>query len=294
MKQFILATIVIIFTGCRKSDEGFEMKNMDDGFNAEYAFFTAGHTYGNPNNPQLGLHPPFKNKIDWINNYEGMELGVLTGDVVPFPTQTYWDSARADINKFSIPIHIAPGNHDKGEVFSNLYTHYYYFWNKNDLFIILSPTKWNVTGNQKEFLENTLKDNAELAKNVFIFCHELIWWSPSNKFRKVEINYKPYYPGNTNYWSDISPLLESYSNNFYIYAGDLGASNRVTPYFYYNYKNITLIGSGMGNCKSDNIIITEVNEKGETNLKVIGLNREKPFKIMDLRDYVLPFFNHII
>ncbi|MCD6178635.1 MAG: hypothetical protein J7K39_01910, partial [Bacteroidales bacterium] len=60
---------------------------------AIYSFFTAGHTYGSPNNPHLGLHYPFVYYIPTINNYPNMEYGFFTGDVVVSSTSTYWDSA---------------------------------------------------------------------------------------------------------------------------------------------------------------------------------------------------------
>jgi hypothetical protein len=119
----------------------------------KYSFFVAGHTYGNPIKYQYGLYPPFVNSIDYINSYQKMSLGVFLGDVVPKPTETYWDSALSDISRFSIPIHIAAGNHDKGFEFEKKFNDYYYhFLYENDQFIILSPTNWNVDGVNKTLL----------------------------------------------------------------------------------------------------------------------------------------------
>lgn len=53
----------------------------------EYAFFTAGHAYGNPNHYQYGFHPPLDSAISYLNNYLQMELGIFTVDVVPQPTR---------------------------------------------------------------------------------------------------------------------------------------------------------------------------------------------------------------
>jgi hypothetical protein len=278
----IFSLIIIIALGiisCRNS----ELQKP------KYSFFVAGHTYGNPINYQYGLYPPFVNSIDYINSYQKMSLGVLLGDVVPKPTETYWDSALSDISRFSIPIHIAAGNHDKGFEFEKKINNYYYhFLYENDLFIILSPTNWNIEGEQKKFLLKTIKENYLKAHNIFIFCHELIWWSPENKFRNIKINYRPHYPGNTNYLTEIKPALDSLPNQVVIFAGDLGCIESVSPYMYYEKDNITLIGTGMGGGKKDNIVIVEVSNNNALNYKLISLNNTTFYEIEKIKDYILP------
>lgn len=257
--------------------------------NFNYSFFVAGHTYGNPMNIQYGLYPPFVNSIPYINNYPKMSLGILTGDVVNKPTREYWDSVLLDINKFTIPIHIAAGNHDRGFEFERIFKDYYYhFILEDDLFIILSPTNWNIEGEQKKFLLQTIDNNYQLVQNIFIFCHELIWWSPENQFSNVEINYRPHYPGSTNYWTEINPFLDSIPNNVIIFAGDLGCVESVSAFMYFKEDNITLIGSGMGGGKEDNIVIVEVSDYSVINYKLIGLNNTPFSEIEILEEYVLP------
>lgn len=286
MKNFLFLIISMCCISCVNSDKDNSINVEKESY--EYSFFVAGHTYGNPITYQYGLHPPFVEKIPFINEYENMQLGVLTGDVVPFTTQEYWTAALTDIDKLDVPIHIAAGNHDRGPVFDYLFDSYYYFLNEQDAFIILSPTNWNITGKQKEFLFETIDSLSDSVNNIFIFCHELIWWSPNNEFSNIKINYVPHYPGETNYWSEISPYLESIPNNVVIYAGDLGANDTVSPYMYYNYQNITLIASGVGSSTQDNIIVTEVGQDGQLNFKVFAINTEYPYEIENLEDYRLP------
>jgi hypothetical protein len=181
-----------------------------------YSFFSAGHTYGNPNNHHYRLHYPFSDFIPNINNNPKIDLGVLTGDVVVSSTSAYWDSAQVDIDEFNIPIHIAAGNHDMGQEYINRFSDYFYSFNhENDLFIILTPglDAWNISGQQLTFLENVLDNNHAQVNNIFIFMHELIWWSPTNQYQNIDINYVPHYPGSTNFDTIIKPLLLSYSNN---------------------------------------------------------------------------------
>lgn len=277
----IYLPMLLLFFGCQKDSIAQENKPL-------YSFFVAGHTYGNPNSYQLGLHPPFVAQIPYINNYPTMQLGFLTGDIVFSSTQTYWDSALVDIHQFSMPIHIAAGNHDRGPVFENLFEYYYSFKHQNDLFIILSPTNWNIEGSQKDFLTKTLDSLSASSDNIFIFCHELIWWAPNNIFGNVKINYAPHYPGSTNFWSEINPILDTLTNDVVIFAGDLGATSAVTPYMYYKNDNITLIGSGMGCGNEDNIVIVEVGQDGKLKYKLMNISTAVPFSMGALEEYRLP------
>ena len=286
VKLYLLSVISLVIISCDKN-EYIDPSTAES--NLKYSFFVAGHTYGNPMSYQFGLHPPFVNTISFINNYPLISFGVFTGDVVPIPTQEYWDSAISDIDKLHMPIHIAAGNHDRGIIFENIFKNYYYsFKNENDLFIILSPVNWNIDGTQKDFLIETIDSNSSAVNNIFIFCHELIWWSPENIFRNVKINYLPHYPGSTNYWSEINPILDSLPNNVVLFAGDLGATASVSPYMYYKYGNITLIGSGMGGGEQDNIIIVEINKQDELKYRLLGINNIMPYEMADLEEYELP------
>lgn len=254
-----------------------------------YSFFAAGHTYGSSISPQYGLHPPFVDFISEVNSFPEMQLGFLTGDVVVASTADYWDAAQVDINEFNMPIHIAAGNHDIGEEFLNRFENYYYsFIHQNDLFIILTPglDSWNISGDQLEFMINAIDSNYTQVNNVFIFLHELIWWSPNNEYQNIEINFEPYYPGSTNFESVIKPLLLSYPNNFVLYAGDLGCSNVVSPFMYHNFDNITLIGSGMGGGVEDNFIVTEVYQDS-VNFNLVAINGDDPKALGELTDFEL-------
>lgn len=114
-----------------------EPKTQKETNRIKYAFFVAGHTYGNPMHDQLGLYPPFKNRINQINKTPKIELGIFTGDVVKKPSPDYWQAALDDINLFNVPIHIAKGNHDGTQIFDSIFNQTYYAFNhQNDLFII--------------------------------------------------------------------------------------------------------------------------------------------------------------
>jgi len=262
---------------------------FSQGDDAHYSFFVAGHTYGNPMSPQYGLYPPFVNKISFINDYDGIEFGCLTGDVVVSSTSDYWDSAQVDIDKFEMPVYIAAGNHDIGPEFIQRYGDYYYsFLLNNDLFITLTPSldNWNISGDQKDFLFETLDSLAPGVNNIFIFLHELIWWSPDSLFQNVIINYAPYYPGSTNFWNEIEPVLNALPNQVVLFAGDLGCTSVVTPFMYYKYDNITLIASGMGGGGEDNFIIIDV-YSDTIDYNLIAINGDDINALGELTDFSL-------
>ena len=91
----------------------------------QYSFFTAGHTYGNPNSPQLGLLPSFLDYLPQLNSNPKMELAFLTGDFVQSPTIENYDAAQNDLDRFEMPYYIAAGNHDISPEFESRFNNYY-------------------------------------------------------------------------------------------------------------------------------------------------------------------------
>jgi len=254
-----------------------------------YSFFSAGHTYGNPNSPHYGLHYPFVDYFPVLNGLPNIEFSFLTGDVVVYNYASYWDSAQEDISNLNMSIYIAAGNHDIGQEFVERFGDYYYsFKSNNDLFIVLTPglDSWNISGAQLEFLTNTLESNYEQVNNIFVFMHELIWWSPVNEYQNIKINFEPHYPGSTNFETVVKPLFLSYPNPITIYAGDLGATDQVSPFMYHSFDNITFIGSGMGGGIRDNLIITEVYEDS-VYYNLVAINGNNPKALGELTDFSL-------
>jgi hypothetical protein len=260
--------------------------NPSTDIDVRYSFFAAGHVYGNPITYDYGVHSQLDSNFFFLNNYSTLDFGVFTGDVVPKPTNVYWDSLQIDLAKLDMPYYIAPGNHDRGEEFRKRYSNYYQsFYHDLDLFITLSPTNWNIDGEQLNFLEKVLLENTDTANNIFIFCHELIWWSPDNQFQDIDINWEPHYPGSSNYWDVVDPLLRSVPNNVVVFAGDIGCNSGKTPCMYYRYENIELIASGMGGGDKDNLIITEVHADGSYDFNLIHLNGDDKSGMGMIYDY---------
>jgi len=248
----------------------------------EYSFFVAGHTYGSPSKTakNRGLYEPFKQKTAYINDQQKMVFGFLLGDVVKNPK--FWPPAQRDIADFDMPIHIARGNHDGPLIpFEKKFgKSYKYFSHADDLFIVLDPNldKWNISGKQLNFLKKVLKTDAQNARNIFVFSHQLLWWS-TEKHRNPAPNSRQGRDKEINFWSEIAPLFEATNKKTTFYAGDVGAFSKekrkakgIVEYSYFQKNNLTFIATGMGGGVRDNFVITDVSAKGSVSYRLIHLN----------------------
>jgi len=259
--QFITTCLLIFtFLGCADNDDS-------------YDFFIVGHAYGHPQGLNRGLHPAFVNQIDFINNEKSIELGIFTGDILRCRRPVCVDRVKQQLSLLDMPVHIAPGNHDLYQNFETDFNDYFYsFVHKGDLFIILSPglDNWNITNNQLTFLEKTLANNKETTRRAFVFMHELIWWSPE-EYPEIKINYAENYPGETNFGTQIMPLLLSFQKRVYLFAGDLGCTKYVSQYMMQDTANITLMASGIGSNTKEYYLRVKVSHENPT-IELISLN----------------------
>lgn len=264
-----------------------------------YSFFIAGHVSGNPGVQNVGFHPPFKAKFDYIKAREEIEFGVLLGDCVKFPTTENWENVVADISDLGLPVYIAVGNHDMYDPqpyydqFGD--STYYSFSHKNDLFIILDPNidEWNISGDQLVFLQNTLEQEAELHDNIFVMMHQLLWWASDNDYADVHVNSTEGRADEINFWTEIEPLFNELENKVVMCAGDIGAASYSSDFMYDHYDNITYIATGMGKGDSDNFVIINVDESKNLDYELICLNNEELYCFGDLTDYQISNSEHI-
>jgi hypothetical protein len=282
--------LLILMVSCDK-ETNVEYAKIEISNSLEYSFLVAGHTYGDPDNWVEGLYPLFKSFFPFINSYPKIQLAFLTGDVIPKDEDYRWDFALNDLKSLNVTTHIVPGNHDLG--FTIFFDRFGYFFKSftynSDIFILLTPSldHWNISGDQLDFLKRTLEKDGQHARNIFIFHHELLWWSPENKFSGVKINWDKNYPGPNNFEEEILPLFKQLNKPCFFFAGDLGARSYANAYMYYKEANITLIASGMGAGLEDNFIITEVHEDGSVNFQLCAMQGEMN-RLGNLKDFILP------
>jgi 3',5'-cyclic AMP phosphodiesterase CpdA len=227
-----------------------------------------------------------------------MLFGVLTGDIVQHSSVDSWDAIDKEVEELGLPVYFVPGNHDiyDNDLFAQRYgdkTHnlrtYRYFQFNHELFIILDANidDWSIAGDQLSFLSDILNLYDGKVNTVFVFVHQLIWWSENSVFSSVVTNWPPYTPDTTNYWNTIEPIFQNYNAPVYIIAGDLGANKPAEPYLYFKDENIIYIAGGMGSGINDNYLIVDVDKQGQVILNLVALQGNRN-RFGEINTYVLP------
>lgn len=265
-----------------------------------YRFFVAGHTYNPPSVNNKGLHAPFQRKFEFLNQYPKMSFGILTGDIVPWSKEKYWDAVDADLEKIGHPVHFAVGNHDVQDtaLYWKRYGETWYrfevdrgkhlsgFARKKDLHIVLDPNLdgWNISGKQLSFLKRELA-KADQYNAIFLYFHQILWWQPTGIYKDFKPNSVEGRAAEINFWTEIEPLISRIKNEVFCFAGDAGQLHCENEIMYHQDDNIHYIASGMGRWKRDNFIIVEGFSSGRVNLKLIALNGKDMGILGDVGDY---------
>ena len=243
-----------------------------------YRFFIAGHTGGLSGLKNEGLHPPFMRTMDHYKSSANLNFGFLLGDMVTKdPTAADWEEVMVDVAKFEMPIYFAPGNHDLEDL--ALYEEYigdryYHFTHENDLFIVLDPLldRWNISGEQLEYLQQVLNENFRQVDHIFVFFHQVLWWERENKYGKVRPNSKEGRASQINFWDTIVPIFHALPNRVTMCAGDMGGAPWSHSLMYDRNENIEFIGTGMGSGRADNFVVIDVDERKKVSYEVVCLD----------------------
>jgi hypothetical protein len=250
-----------------------------------YSFYIAGHTYGNPGVKSNGLYEPFTEKFHMINNYHSMKFGFLLGDVVRKASNDAWRLVKKDLDSLDSRIKhiVVPGNHDVGKGVNNFKRDiflqqfgktFFSFEHEKDLFIILDANidEWNISGEQLQFLKQSLSNKKDAINNIFIFSHQLIWQDASKpEFKKIKPNSLEGRSSNLNFWNEVFPLFSDFTNDVYFFAGDIGAFPNGNELFYAKFSNVKFLATGMGGGMRDNFLIVSV-IKGKVELFFVPIN----------------------
>ncbi len=284
MKKIILIHILLILGTACSSELPPE--------STPYSFFVAGHTYGKPGVDNIGLHPPFKAKFDYIKSRQEIKFGVLTGDIVPAPSPEDWDEVDADIDSLGLPVYFAVGNHDMKdrELYESRYGNTYFsFIYNNDLFVVLDPNidHWNISGDQLTFLKSTVSSFSPSTDNIFVFFHQVLWRENDNIYKNIKLNSYEDRADSINFWSEVEPIFTQLTNQVFMFAGDVGAASWSSDFSYDKYKNISLISSGMGEEDGDNFVIINVHSDKTVSYDLICLEEGTLNCFGNLTDYRL-------
>ncbi|MCF8358432.1 MAG: metallophosphoesterase [Prolixibacteraceae bacterium] len=234
-----------------------------------YSFLVAGHAYGSHSGENVGMHPPFVEKLygETIRDTNIFVL-FLTGDIVNHSNEASWQQVEAELAPLPFQTCYVMGNHDDNATGTNVFIEkhgstWYAFSKENDLFVVLNSTisDRSVSSDQLEFLENLLLDNDGDDGRVFIFFHEVLWNS-LEKYKGVRSNSRSRYDQmhlKSNFWTEVFPLFSRYpAIEFYCFSGDVGGNTDAISLFYDKIENVTLIASGMGEVPDENYLKIDV------------------------------------
>jgi hypothetical protein len=234
--------------------------------NDNYSFLVAGHGYGAHAGTNIGLHPPFLEKLPGAISPEVFAL-FLTGDLVNQSTAEAWKQVNSELETIGISSYYCMGNHDSNSEGYNAFNEkhggtYYTFNHSGDCFIVLNSTitERSISPDQLQFLRTTLQNNAS-SERVFIFFHEVLWNSDL-KYKDVLSNSRSRYgqiKRDSNFWTEVCQILSDFSDKkYYLFAGDVGGNTDAISAFFDVEGNLTFLASGMGEVADENFLSVDV------------------------------------
>jgi len=250
---------------------------------SSYSFLVAGHAYGAHSGTNIGLHPPFLQKL--IENQDSSVMAVfLTGDIVNQSTNASWNQVENELIELGLNSYYVMGNHDDNSLGHAVFKKkhggdYYSFVYKNELYIVLNSTESDrsISSTQLKFLDDVFANTDANWERAFIFFHEIIWNS-NLKYRLVRSNSRSRYAqlvNISNFWNEVYPKLTSLpEKKFYLFAGDVGGNTDAIAASYDRWENVTVLSSGMGEVKDENY------------LKVAVLPDTVTFQLIPLNDVI--------
>jgi len=234
---------------------------------SEYSILVAGHAYGAHAGKNIGLHPPFLDKLR-TNADNKVAALFLTGDIVNISTSASWAQVETELSGLGLTSYYVMGNHDDNSIGHAVFQKkhggaYYSATIQNELYIVLNSTESDrsISQAQLKFLDGVLKNAVSSQKRILIFFHEIIWNS-HEKYRLVRSNSRSRYEymiNISNFWNQVFPVLTAYpEKKFYLIAGDVGGNPDAIAASYDRWENVTLISSGMGEVPDENYLKVDI------------------------------------
>jgi len=199
-----------------------------------FSFVVVGHTRGGPGNGVI----PHERLDELIAEVRRLapDFVVLTGDLIygdiftdkidTAAVRADWEAVDRELEKFGVPVHRAPGNHDVWEpdtrdIWLERYGPLYRSFDFGGCRFLLLCSSWSpepgdpgqcppryirgapLDPQQVEFVARELA-GASSARHVFVLMHHMLWWEPDAPW-----------------WRDVHPLLAAAPTRA-VFAGDLG------------------------------------------------------------------------
>ena len=128
------------------------------------------------------------------------------------------------------------------------------------MYILLDANlgNWNIIDDQLQMLKN-LSFNHNKYNNVFIFSHQDIWIDNRiNELSGLRVNSYEGKAKTLNFWNVVFPIIKDLGGKVFVFAGDVGAFDNKSEFFYDNILGVDFFATGMGGGKRDNFLLLHV------------------------------------
>lgn len=299
IRNALLILVLLFLYSCRGNKieySPFNQKKPVIESDVEYSFLVGGHLYGKQNTSYYPANT-LTVSISDINKSDA-SFFVGLGDIVRQPDTihlSFFKSLFTD--NLRMPFYNAVGNHDVKDrkyyesVFGKTY---FYFIQKNDLFIFLDTEldSAEISGDQLLFLKKTLNLYEERMDkgNVFIFMHKLIWNDlPGFEVLKAHSNQEYTWMDSTYFETMLLPLFNKIQRPLYIFSGDIGTPHSFSLFHSKDAKNdIMYIANGLGDTPDDALIRVIVGNSKSVRFDILPLTETRFNK---LEDYNIDYWN---
>jgi hypothetical protein len=252
----------------------------------EFNFLVFGHLYGSPGTDDSIPALSITNRLPELTALDPAFM-VSLGDMVYRNNITEFTNLQSLLlSKIEIPFYNTPGNHDVGKQ-NGLYqqfmgTQTYLAKPYGPAYLIFLDTEsleCDLDEFQRKFLEGELAKATSdpQTRYILVFMHKtLVFQDPKMRSLKSEV-------AMPNVWKcqnkdGSNPLMEKYfrpaarMKPVTIFAGDVGAWGNLSPYYQHDpHLPLTLVMTGLGDTKQDNVIHVQVTPDG-VKLQVIFLD----------------------
>lgn len=268
-RLLLFALSFVLLWGCAKKTE---KKSLH--------FFVAGHVCGSTDDSLPGLYAPLLPYLEKTYKDTTVNFAIFTGDIVHSGTPEAWDAVDRELEKSPYKVYFAPGDQDLSD--AALYHKRYgsgntHFEKENNLFLIweVYPNGWNITDQQLEQFERLT--SKKKYDNVFIFTHEVVWYD-LNRTGQIIPNSINGRSEKQDFYNRTIQVLSKKNVPVYLFAGDVGARAIGSELTVHQFKNVRMLGSGMGGGQWDNIIDVQI-ENGVAKISIHYLKDHPPISI---------------
>jgi hypothetical protein len=212
----------------------------------ESPLLLAGHVYGNHNDSNLGLYPPFLDVLE-SKSIKNVKKIALLGDLVRDSNKAdSYTEIKVELQPFEVIA--VPGNHDDTDQLASLFNERFGLQDSGRTRIIWIDTtiaEGEIEGEQLNLIISALTVLPVNIEKVLILTHHLIWADPD------KVNYQ----GNGGFrfskldsydYGQLAKIIQISQVPVVVISGDAGAFAGQPSYSCFQENNGLFLSTGMG------------------------------------------------